>query len=79
MSKQDVLKAFKSLHRVAQTTFQGDNRAIEEARKRINLEFRKKSEQELEEKLKVCREVEMILKHQVVQAVKSDDRDVYGV
>lgn len=41
MSKKDVLKAFKTLHRITQKTFEGDKRAIIEARQRINLEFRK--------------------------------------
>lgn len=41
MSKRDVLKAFKTLHRITQKTFEGDKRAIIEARQRINLEFRK--------------------------------------
>lgn len=41
MSKKDVLKAFKALHRITQKTFEGDKRAIIEARQRINLEFKK--------------------------------------
>lgn len=41
MSKRDVLKAFKALQRITQKTFEGDKRAIAEARQRINLEFKK--------------------------------------
>lgn len=78
MSKE-ILKAFKSLHKVAQKTFQGDKRALLEARQRINLEFRQPADkEEVKEKLKRCKEVELILKHQVVQAVKNPETNNYG-
>lgn len=80
MSKKDVLKAFKTLRRVAEQTFQGDKRAILEARQRMKLEFRKeiKAEETVEEKLKVAKEVGQILRTQVVQAVKNPENANYG-
>lgn len=43
MSKRkEILKAFKSLQRISQETFNGDQRALFEARQRIQQEFRKK-------------------------------------
>ena len=79
MSKKEILKVFKSLHKVVQKTFKGDKRALFEARQRINLEFRKKTDpDEVKEKLAKCKEVELILKHQVVQAVKNPETDNYG-
>ncbi|CRK91342.1 CLUMA_CG005015, isoform A [Clunio marinus] len=81
MSRNDILRAFKILHRIVQQTFEGDKRAIVEARHRINLEFRKNStikEQEvIHEKLKIAKDVGDILKHQVVQAVKNPESDHY--
>lgn len=77
MSRRDVLNAFKSIHRVAQKTFEGDKRALLEARNRINLEFRQETS-EVEEKIKRCKEVERILLTQVVQAVKNPETNNYG-
>lgn len=79
MSRKEILKVFKSLHRATQETFQGDKRAINEARQRINLEFRQAADkEEIKEKLQRSKEVELILKHQVVQAVKNPETDNYG-
>lgn len=57
MSRKDILKAFKTLQRIAQRTFDGDKRAILEARQRINLEFRKElgKEEAIDQKLKVAK------------------------
>lgn len=77
--KKNILKAFKSLHRVAQETFIGDASALSQARQRINLEFRKEVKtEEIPEKLKVAEDVGKILKHQVVQASKNPETDNYG-
>lgn len=79
MSRREILSVFKKLQRITQNTFQGDQRAILEARQQINTEFRKDvDEKEIPEKLKVAKEVGDILKHQVVQAVKSSDDDKFG-
>jgi complex III assembly factor LYRM7 len=80
MSKKDILKAFKALRRISEQTFQGDKRAILEARQRMKLEFRKeiKAEEKIEEKLKVAKDVGQILRTQVVQAVKNPENANYG-
>ena len=79
MSKREILKAFKKLHRICQETFLGDTRALTEARARINMEFKSNIiKEELPEKLKVANDVGEILKVQVVQAVKSSKSDNFG-
>lgn len=79
MSRRDVLNAFKALHRITQSTFEGDARALLEARQKINQEFKKKfPEEEINEKLKVADDVGNILKRQVVQLSKKQDKANYG-
>lgn len=79
MTRTAVLAAYKSLQRIAQKTFEGDSRAISEARKKINVEFRKETkDEELAEKLKIATEVGIILEKQVVQAVKRPESDNFG-
>ena len=79
MSRREVLKAFKQLHRITQSTFEGDARALIEARQRINQEFKKSfPEEEISEKLKVANDVGNILKRQVVQLSKKQDEASYG-
>lgn len=80
MSKRDILKAYKILRRISEQTFQGDKRAILEARQKMKLEFKKeiKPEDSIQEKLKVAKEVGQILKTQVVQAVKNPENANYG-
>lgn len=79
MSRKNILTAFKSLQRISQKTFEGDSRAINEARKKINVEFRKETkEEEIGEKLKISYEVGAILQKQVVQAVKNPESDKFG-
>lgn len=80
MSRKDILKAFKALHRITQTTFEGDQRALLEARQKINQEFRKSiAEEEIQEKLKVAKDVGDILKNQVVQLSKKHDSHNFGM
>jgi hypothetical protein len=79
MSRKEVLKAFKALHRITQATFEGDTRALMEARQKINSEFRKDfQEEEIPEKLKIAKDVGDILKHQVVQLSKKQDANNFG-
>jgi hypothetical protein len=79
MSRREVLKAFKALHRITQATFEGDRRALLEARQRINAEFKKDLQQEeVPEKLKIAKDVGDILKHQVVQLSKKQDANNFG-
>lgn len=78
---RDVLKAYKTLHRIVQETFKGDKRALTEGRKKINIEFKKNREltkDDIDEKLKIAYDVANLLKHQVVQAVKNPEVDTYG-
>lgn len=79
MSKKDVVKAFKALLRITEKTFEGDKRALFEAKQKIQMEFRKELEPEtqVEDKLKIASEVGNILKHQVVQLSKKQDSDNY--
>jgi hypothetical protein len=79
MSRRDVLKAFKTLHRITQTTFEGDPRAILEAKQRINAEFKKDLvDERVSDKLKIAKDVGDILKHQVVQLSKKQDATNFG-
>lgn len=79
MPNRKIFAVFKELHRITQKTFNGDKRALLEARQRINLEFRKKiDEEEIIQKLAIAQEVGKILKHQVVQAVKNPETENYG-
>lgn len=80
MSKREILKAFKALHRITQETFAGDARALLEAKQRIRAEFRKELEQEsaIDDKLKIAKDVGSILKHQVVQLSKKQESENYG-
>lgn len=62
MSRKEVLKSFKTLLRITQRTFNGDVRAINEARQRIFLEFRKELEAEnVGERLKMAKQIGEIL------------------
>lgn len=82
MSRKEILKAFKALHRITQETFQGDIRALQEAREQINHEFKKNKkineDDHVAEQLKVAKDVGEILKLHVVQAVKSPDSEAFG-
>lgn len=79
MSRNKVLNAFKELHRIAQKTFDGDKRALAEARNKINDGFRQEiAEEEFPEKLKLAKDVGEILKRQVVQAVKNPESDNFS-
>lgn len=82
MSRREILKAFKALHRITQETFQGDIRALQEAREQINHEFKKNKkineDDHVAEQLKVAKDVGEILKLHVVQAVKEPDADAFG-
>lgn len=81
MSKRDVLKAYKNLHRIVQQSFKGDIAALQEARKKINVEFKNNIELENEgvnAKIKLVKEVSNIIQTQVVQAEKHPDSNTYG-
>jgi hypothetical protein len=81
MSKKEILKAFKALHRITQTTFEGDKRALLEAKNKINAEFRKDLEPEslVDDKLKTAKKVGKILLQNVVQlSKKQESENNYG-
>lgn len=81
MSKKDVLKAYKNLHRIVQESFKEDIAALEEARKKINDEFKNNIElkdEGVDAKIKLVKEVSNIIKTQVVQAKKHPDSNTYG-
>lgn len=81
ISSPQVLAAFKSLHRVAQAVFAGDEVALEAARVRISEDFRKNKNVQntasVSELLKFAKEVESELQTSVVQA-KEKTPGVYG-
>ncbi|NXU53650.1 LYRM7 factor, partial [Turnix velox] len=68
-----VLKLFKLLHRTRQEVFKNDTRALEATRQKINEGFKnnvhEKSEEKINELLKMASDVEMILRTSVIQAV----------
>lgn len=70
--RQEVLRCFKSLHRVRQSVFHGDSRALREGRKKINEEFLKhkqvKNVESIQELINYSKEVEHELKSCVIQA-----------
>lgn len=71
-----VLKLFKLLHRTRQEVFKNDTKALEAARQKINEEFRnnrdEKSEEKINELLKIASDVEVILRTSVIQAIHTD-------
>ncbi|XP_031952811.1 complex III assembly factor LYRM7 [Corvus moneduloides] len=75
-SRGQVLKLFKLLHRTRQEVFKNDTKALEAARQKINEEFRnnrdEKSEEKINELLKIASDVEVILRTSVIQAVHTD-------
>lgn len=77
MSRREVLKIFKELHRAAQRAFDGDARTLEGARKKINEEFRKELnvDEKLEKKLKTAEDVILVLDKQVVQLTKNPETE----
>jgi len=78
--KQRVLSTFKSLHRVASKTFEGDERTLLAARNQINEGFKKNKHvhnaESIDELVKMAVEVENELKANVIQA-KEKEPGVY--
>ncbi|XP_037043059.1 complex III assembly factor LYRM7 [Bradysia coprophila] len=78
--KQRVLSTFKSLHRVASKTFDGDERSLSTVRNKINEEFKKnkhvQNEGSINELVKLAQDVEYELKTNVIQA-KEKEPGVY--
>ncbi|XP_022090795.1 complex III assembly factor LYRM7-like isoform X2 [Acanthaster planci] len=72
MMRSKVLSLFKSLHRTRQTVFQGDEPALNAARKRINEEFAKNRQEtdpeEIKQMIKVGEDVNMLMRKTIVQA-----------
>ncbi|BES92182.1 LYR motif containing 7 [Nesidiocoris tenuis] len=70
--KKEVLKAFKSLHRTRLHVFEGDERALNAARLKINDEFKKNKSVDdsakIEEMLGFTKAVEEELRKNVIQA-----------
>ncbi|EAT32567.1 AAEL015292-PA [Aedes aegypti] len=75
--RRETLKWYKTLQRTKDQVFAGDHRTIEAARQRIREEFLKnkdlREEKDIQEKLKIARDVDIELRSTVVQAVKGDD------
>lgn len=67
-----VLRCFKSIHQTRRKIFEGDNLALEAARKRINEEYRKNQHvtniESIKELVELSKAVEHELKSSVVQA-----------
>lgn len=67
-----VLQSFKNLHKTRKSVFNGDVKALSEARKKINEEYRKyKNVSEastIEEMVNYANEVEEVLRKCVIQA-----------
>lgn len=65
--------------RITERTFEGDKRALFEAKQKLHVEFRRELEPEtqVEDKLKIASEVGNILKQQVVQLSKTKESDNY--
>ncbi|XP_038660644.1 complex III assembly factor LYRM7 isoform X2 [Scyliorhinus canicula] len=72
-TRSKVLQLFKALHRTRKQVFNGDNRALEAARQKINSEFRRNitelSPEKITELLKFGSDVEIILRKTVIQGV----------
>ncbi|XP_071825567.1 complex III assembly factor LYRM7-like isoform X2 [Apostichopus japonicus] len=78
--RKEVIKCFRTLHRTRLEVFRGDNRALTEARKRINDEFTKNRSEEDPEKikdmLKVAEDVNKLLRMTVVQGVMKENNRI---
>ncbi|XP_072174170.1 complex III assembly factor LYRM7-like [Diadema setosum] len=75
--RSQVLSLYKSLQRTAQTTFQGDTRALQAARVRIRDEFKKNATESdtkaLQKLLKIGEDVKVLLEKAVAQGVLNED------
>lgn len=70
--RETVLKSFKTLHRTRKSVFQDDIYALNEARKKINDEYKKHKNitesSTVEEMVKYAHEIEEVLRTCVIQA-----------
>ncbi|XP_033241598.1 complex III assembly factor LYRM7 [Drosophila pseudoobscura] len=75
--RRQALSAFKKLHRTRQYVFDGDVRALEEARQKINDEFRQNrvvtDQDDIQNKIKLAEECAQELRANVIQAHKRED------
>ncbi|XP_055534378.1 complex III assembly factor LYRM7 [Wyeomyia smithii] len=75
--RKEALKWYKTLQRTKNQVFKGDQRTIEAARQRIREEFIKNkdlsSEKDIQEKIKIAKDVDVELRSTVVQAVRVDE------
>ncbi|BFF91924.1 complex III assembly factor LYRM7 [Drosophila madeirensis] len=75
--RRQALSAFKELHRTRQYVFDGDVRALEEARKKINDEFRQNravtDQDVIQSKIKLAEDCAHELRTNVIQAQQRDD------
>lgn len=80
MSRSQVLKIFKDLHRAAQRAFDGDSRTIAGARVRINEEFKKdlSADDKIEKKIKTAEDVVQVLDKQVVQLERNPETENFS-
>ncbi|XP_071788613.1 complex III assembly factor LYRM7-like [Asterias amurensis] len=80
--RSKVLALFRSLHRTSQSTFMGDEVALNAARKRINDEFRENKDEtdpdEIKHMIKVGVDVELLMKKTIVQA-KLNEKGRYEI
>lgn len=72
--RNEVLRAFKALHRTRKSIFKEDQRTLEAARKKINEEFKKNKyvtdEGCIKDLVRLAKDVENELRCTVIQAVR---------
>lgn len=72
--RNEVLRAFKALHGARKSVFNGDQRTLEAARKKINEEFKKNKyvndEGSIKDLVLLAKDVENELRSTVIQAVR---------
>merc|ERR1739842_206156 len=73
----NVLQCFKNLHKTRCAVFKGDERALQAAREKINLEFKTNKNidkpESVSELIKYCNEIEEVLKRTVIQTVQTSE------
>ncbi|XP_061185233.1 complex III assembly factor LYRM7-like [Saccostrea echinata] len=78
VTRSQILSIFKKLHRVRQRAFKNDDLGLKVCRERINNGFRENrnvtSEEEISKLYKTAEEVEMVMRTQLVQLEKVDEK-----
>ncbi|XP_075145760.1 complex III assembly factor LYRM7 [Haematobia irritans] len=80
MSRREVIKAFRKLHRTRQLIFAGDDYALEAGRKEINAHFKKNMQESnadnIKKMIQLALDVDKELRTNVIQA-KQKEEGVY--